>query len=140
MNLLGFVPLPYAARASALAAVAGSGLAVVTWHAFAAQALDLDALVLRIGVLSLAMALFFRAWHRGSLLARALVALGIALCAGGLWMSGSLGALLALDGGVQSWLLPLSSLGLAVLLMLSLLAFMDSRTTGGCAAWASLLL
>jgi hypothetical protein len=138
--LLGVVPLPYAARASALAAVAGSGLAVVSWHAITMGAAGLEAMILRAGVVVLAMALLFRAWHRGSLLARALVALGIALCAGWLWMSGTLGALLVLDSAVHSWLGPVLSVALVVLLMLSMLAFMDSRATGGCQVWAALLL
>ena len=138
--LLGVVPLSYAARASALAAVAGSGLAVVSWYAVMMGAAGLEAMILRAGVVVLAMALLFRAWHRGSLLARALVALGIALCAGWLWMSGTLGALLVLDSAVYSWLGPVLSVALAVLLMLSMLAFMDSRATGGCTVWAALLL
>lgn len=138
--MLGIVPLPYAARALALAAVSGSGMAVVSWHGFTAGAVDVQGLILRSGVLVLAMALLFRAWHRGSLLARALVALGVALCAGWLFMSGMLGALLVLDSAAQSWLGPVLSVALVVLLMLSMLAFMDSRATGGCAAWAGLLL
>lgn len=140
LALLGAVPLPYPARASALAAVAGSGLAVVSWHAFTMGAAGLEALILRTGVVVLAMALLFRAWHRGSLLARALVALGIALCAGWVWMSGTLGALFVLDSAMHSWLGPVLSVALVVLLMLSMLAFMDSRATGGCAVWAALLL
>jgi hypothetical protein len=138
--MLGIVPLPYAARALALAAVSGSGMAVVSWHGFTAGAVDVQGLILHAGVLVLAMALLFRAWHRGSLLARALVALGVALCAGWLFMSGMLGALLVLDSAVQSWLGPVLSVALVVLLMLSMLAFMDSRATGGCAVWAGLLL
>ena len=136
--LLGVVPLPYAARASALAAVAGSGLAVVSWHAFTVGVLGIEGLILRIGVLVLGMALLFRAWHRASLLARALVALGIALCAGWLWMSQTFAALLVLEAAAQSWLGPVLSVALALLLMLSTLAFMDSRTTGGCVVWAGL--
>jgi hypothetical protein len=137
--VLEVVPMAYQARAAALVTVAGSGLTVVTWHRLE-RAGHLEPLVLMIGVTALAMALFFRSWHRASLLARALVALGIALCAGWLWMSGALQQLLVLESHWQAWLPPVLCLPFAVLLLLSLLAFMDSRTTGSCSVWAGLLL
>jgi hypothetical protein len=139
LSLLGIVPLPYQARAAALVTIAGSGLAVVTWSRLE-HAVNLERLVLLVGILVLSMALLFRTWHRASLLARALVALGASVCAGWLVMSGALQRLLVLEAGWQQWLPAVLPLPLAVVLLLSLLAFMDSRSTGGCGAWAGLLL
>ena len=139
LSVLGLAPLAYSARAAALVTVASTGLAVVTWNRHEHGA-SLEALVPMIGALLLATALLFRSWHRASLLARALVALGIALCAGWVWMSGALHRVLVLEGGWQTWLPALLVIPLAILLMLSLLAFMDSRATAGCAAWSGLVL
>jgi len=139
LGLLGLVRMPYQARAAALATVAGSGLAIVTWSRLG-SATDFERLVLLIGVLLLSMALLFRSWHRASLLARALVALGASVCAGWLAMSDGLQKLLILEAGWQRWLPSVLPLPLAIVLLLSLLAFMDSRATGGCVAWAALLL
>jgi hypothetical protein len=131
--------MAYQARAAALVTVAGSGLTVVTWHRID-HAHSLEPLVLMIGVTVLAMALFYRSWHRASLLSRALVVLGVALAGGWLWMSRALQQLLILESQWQQWLPPVLAVPLAILLLLSLLAFMDSRSTGSCSAWAGLLL
>jgi hypothetical protein len=48
--------------------------------------------------------------------------------------------LLVLDSRVQAWFGPVLCVPFALLLLLSLLAFMDSRSTGACAVWAGLLL
>ena len=139
LSVLGVVPMPYAARAMSLATVAGSVLAVVTWHR-TERAQNLDPLILGLGVVVLAMALLFRSWHRASAHARVLVGVGLALCAGWLWSSHGLQRLLVLESNVQAWLLPVLAVPFALLLLLSLLGFMDSGTTGGCALWAALLL
>jgi hypothetical protein len=139
LAMLGLAPMPYQARAAALVTVSGSGLAIVTWTRIE-TATDLERLVVLIGVLVLSMALLFRSWHRASLLARALVALGASVCAGWLAMSDGLQKLLILEAGWQHWLPAVMPLPLAIVLLLALLAFMDSRSTGGCIAWASLLL
>lgn len=139
LALLGVVPLAYAARAAAVMTVAGSGLSVVIWDRLQ-HGEALDPLVPLIGCSLLATALLFRSWHRASLLARALVALGIVLCAGWVWMTGALQRLLVLEGHWQSWLPALLVVPLVILLLLSLLAFMDSRSTGGCALWSALVL
>jgi hypothetical protein len=136
---LGAMPMPYPARAMSLATVAGSVFAVVTWHR-ADRAADLEPVVLGLGVVVLAMALLFRSWHRASWLSRALVGVGLALCAGWLWSSQALQQLLVLDSQFQAWFGPVLCVPFALLLLLSLLAFMDSRSTGACALWAGLLL
>jgi hypothetical protein len=55
-------------------------------------------------------------------------------------VSDGLQKVLILDAGWQRWLPAVLPLPLAIVLLLSLLAFMDSRSTGGCTAWASLVL
>jgi hypothetical protein len=137
--VLSLVPLAYSARAAAFVTVAGIGLGVVTWNRLG-RSVPVASLVPMMGAMLLATALLFRSWHRASLLARALVALGIVLCSGWVWMSGALHRLLVLEGGWQSWLPAVLVVPLAILLMLSLLAFMDSRATAGCTVWSSLLL
>jgi hypothetical protein len=139
LAVLGIVPLAYAARAATVVTVAGSGLSVVIWDRLGHGA-QLDPLVPMIGCSLLATALLFRSWHRASLLARALVALGIALCAGWVWMSGALQRLLVLEGQWQSWLPAVMVVPLLILLLLALLAFMDSRSTGACGLWSALVL
>jgi hypothetical protein len=136
---LGILPMNYPTRAAASATLAASGLIVVIWSELQHQS-ELEPLLLLAGVVILATALLFRSWHRASLLARALVALGIALCTTWIGMSTTLRQLLVLEGSWQHWLPPLLSMPLPVLLLLSLLAFMDSRSTGGAAVWACLLL
>jgi hypothetical protein len=139
LALLGLAPLAYAARAAAVVTIAGSGLAVVIWGRLD-HGSQLDPLVPMIGCSVLATALLFRSWHRASVLARALVALGIALCAGWVWLSGALQRLLVLEGHWQSWLPALLVVPLVILLLLALLAYMDSRSTGACALWSALVL
>jgi hypothetical protein len=136
---LGILPMSYSTRAAATATLGTSGLIVVIWSELQ-QGGELKPLVLLAGVVVLATALLFRGWHRASLLARALVALGIALCTTWVGTSATLHQLLVLEGSWQHWLPPLLSMPLPVLLLLSLLAFMDSRSTGGAAVWACFLL
>ena len=136
---LGLSPMAYAARASAIATVAGSALGVAAFVETTATG-RFEPLVLATGVTVLSAALLFRAWHRASWLARALAAFGIAVCAGYLAMSEALRHLPIVDPSWQAWLPQLLQLLLMLLLFLSLLAFMDARSTGGCDAWAFCLL
>lgn len=132
---LGLVPMAYVSRAAALATVAGAGLGVASF-AEVAETHRVEPLVLVAGVTTLAAGLLFRAWHRASWLSRALVALGIVVCAGFLTMSQTLQRLPIVDPSWQTWLPQVLQLVLVLLLLLSLLAFMDARSTGGCDAWA----
>ena len=136
---LGVLPMSYPTRAAATATLGMSGLIVVIWTQLQQRG-GLKPLVLMTGAVILATALLFRSWHRASLLARALVAVGIALCTTWIGMNATLHQLLVPEGTWQHWLPPLLSMPLPVLLLLSLLAFMDSRSTGGAAVWACLLL
>ncbi len=138
--LLGLPRMPYAARASAVTAVAGSGLALVLWTEELARATQPDALVLTIAVALLATGLFLRGWHRASNLARALVAIGLLAGACYLAIDDALRSLTVFDTEWQSWVPRLMSVCFGLLLMLALLAFMDSRTTGGCGVWGACML
>jgi hypothetical protein len=136
---LGILPMSYSTRAAASATLGTSGLIVVIWTELQHRS-ELKPLLLMAGVVILATALLFRSWHRASLLARGLVALGIALCTTWVGVSATLNQLLVLERSWEHWLPPLLAMPLPVLLLLSLLAFMDSRSTGGAAVWGCLLL
>ncbi|MFI5306026.1 MAG: hypothetical protein ACHQ53_01660 [Polyangiales bacterium] len=137
--VLALLPIDYAARAALVAVVSGAALALAAL-AMLDGAVSLQPLALMIGVTVLATALLFRSWHRASVLARGLVALGLVVCGGWLWLSGSLPRLLILEGEWQRFLQPVLAIPFTIVLLLSLLAFMDSRSTGACVAWAGSLL
>jgi len=138
LALLGLPPMPYAGRASAVVTVAATGLALVLW-ADAGTAGGVPTIILTIAVATLATGLYFRAWHRASVIARMIVTLGVLTGATFLWMSGDLADLTVFDTAWQSWLPRLMGLSFGILLLLSLLAFMDARSTGGAAVWATFL-
>jgi hypothetical protein len=139
LALLGLPRMPYAARAGAIATVAATGLAVVLWAEMGGDQ-GPRAVVLTLTVTLLAAGLFFRAWHRASALSRFMVSLGILLGASFLWMSGGWSELTMMDTAWQSWAPRLVSFPFGILLMLSLLSFMNARTTAGAAAWATFVL
>jgi hypothetical protein len=136
---LGVIRMAYQTRAAATGAIAGAGLLVTTWNRLHHGA-ELEGVVLLLGVTLLGTALVFRGWHRGSALARWLVVIGIAVCTTWLATSGGIEQLVAPANDWQVWLGPVLALMLVVVLLLSLLAFMDSRSTGACGGWAGLLL
>jgi hypothetical protein len=139
LALLGLPPMPYPGRASAVATVAGTALALVLWTD-AGTADGLATVLLTTSVVLLATGLYFRAWHRASMLARFIVSAGVLSGAAFLWMRGDVADLTLFDTAWQSWLPRLVGLGFGILLMLSLLAFMDARSTGGASVWASFVL
>jgi hypothetical protein len=139
LALLGLPKMPYTARAGAVATVSATGLAVVLWAEMGGDQ-GPHAVVLTLTVTLLAAGLFFRAWHRASALSRFMVALGILLGASFLWMSGVFNQLTMLDTAWQSWAPRLVGFPFGILLMLSLLSFMNARTTAGAAAWATFVL
>ncbi|MBN1656198.1 MAG: hypothetical protein JXA30_20685 [Deltaproteobacteria bacterium] len=134
LTALGLPSMPYAPRAAAIFAISASTLGVVTWIHVVTMGAAAEVVEI-IGVVILGAALRFRAWHRASITARVLVAVGIAACVSWLGMSGWLKDFTTLDPAWQSWLPTLIRAPIALLLMLSLLAFMDARTTGGCGIW-----
>lgn len=139
LGLLGLPPMPYAARAWAVVMVSGSALSLLLWSNVDGHA-NGESTLLTVVVTVLAAGLYFRAWHRGSNLARALVLCGTLGGATFLWTSGALSDLTMLDTAWQSWAPRLLGVPFGMLLMLALLAFMDARTTGGTSVCATALL
>jgi hypothetical protein len=140
LGLLGisFLSLTYAARAAAALAVSGVAFVMMlSWRLSIVQ--RPDDVLLAVTVISLSSALWLRAWHRGSNLSRYLVAGG--LTGAGLWttLAGNQG-LLSLNWAMGSWLPAVTWVLFVILALLSLLAFMDKRTTGACDLWAVALL
>lgn len=135
LALLGLPPMPYPGRASAVTTVSATGLALVLWTD-ATRPGGMGNITLTLAVTLLATGLLYRSWHRASLLSRALVGIGVLACAVFLWMSGDVAHLTLIDTSWQSWLPRLVGLSFGILLMLSLLAFMDARSTGGSAVWS----
>jgi hypothetical protein len=140
LSLLGlsFLRISYAARAAMAMAVAALSFSMVTLWRTSIMGKP-DDLVLAFTVVGLSTALWLRAWHRGSRLARYLVAGSLVPALGWAAWSGS-GNLLSLDWDLQSWLPPLTWVVFFILCLLSLLAFMDKHTSGACDVWATCLL
>jgi hypothetical protein len=139
LSLLGLPPMPYSGRASAVTTVSATGLALLLWSD-APNPGGASRIMLTAAIALLGSGLLFRAWHRASTLSRFIVASGIGLACLFLWLSGELSDLTLVDTAWQSWLPRVVALTLALLLLLSLLAFMDARSTGGAAVWAGFIL
>src|SRR5690606_31228985 len=73
---LGRLKLSYALRAAAVAATAGVPLLTITWHRLRHGASPTEVLLVA-STTCLPAALYFRAWYRGSLTARALVSVAL---------------------------------------------------------------
>jgi hypothetical protein len=96
--------------------------------------------LLGLGVAGLSGALFFRAEHRASRVARVLVGVGIAACATWMAVSGVLASAVVRSWHWQAWVPAALAVSLVGLLCLSLLAFMAPSSGGGCRAWGASLL
>lgn len=139
LAVLGLPPMPYQGRAAAVTTVSATGLVMLLWSD-ATEPKGATRVMLTAAVTLLASGLLFRAWHRASGLARLIVAMGVLLASLFLWISGDLADLTLVDTEWQSWLPRLVALTFAMLLTLSLLAFMDARSTGGSTVWAASVL
>ncbi len=133
--LLCAVPMRYAVRATGVFAVTALGLAAATFVRLAYGTPATSGL-LALGAMVLAGGLFFRAVYRASKRARATVALGIALLVTWIVMAGGFSQLTHLDPGWQTWAPAAMRVGWGLLLVLSLLAFMEQGSTGGAQVWA----
>lgn len=136
LTTLGVVPMAYLARAAALWLFAALGMFAANLIHFSGSH-DGGPLGLLTAVVLLGQGLHFRAWHRASRAARALVALGIITGIAWLAAMGSIADLSVLTGGWREWGPLVMEVPFGILLMLSLLSFMDARTTAGCGAWAA---
>ncbi|MET0385305.1 MAG: hypothetical protein ABW321_05065 [Polyangiales bacterium] len=139
LALLGLPPMPYSGRASAVTTISASSLVLLLCGDNNGPG-SASRVMLTVSVTLLAAGLYFRAWHRASGLSRFIVASGLILATLFLWLGGGLADLTLSDTTWQSWLPRLLGLAFGMLLLLSLLAFMDARSTGGAAVWASSIL
>jgi hypothetical protein len=139
LALLGLPPMPYSGRASAVSTVSATALALLFWSDGPSEG-GASRAMLTVAVNLLATGLLFRSWHRASLVARVIVGAGIALSSLHLWLSHELQELTLADVTWQSWLPRIVVLVFCLLLLLSLLAFMDARSTGGASVWAAFIL
>lgn len=137
LGLLGVAPIAPLARATSLSALSALGLGASVLMIGTQLGPPTRFLALLATTMLLSLGLHYRAWHRASALARVLVALGIA--AGVAWLATAAGdaSVSGLDGNYRIWLPQVFMMPFGLLLMLSLLAFMDGRTTGGCGTWAA---
>ena len=139
LALLGLPPMPYSGRASAVSTVSATALALLFWSDGPSEG-GASRVMLTVAVNLLATGLLFRSWHRASVVARIIVGAGIALSSLHLWLSGEFHELTLSDITWQSWLPRIVVLVFCILLLLSLLAFMDARSTGGASVWAAFVL
>jgi hypothetical protein len=122
-----------------VATISVTALALLSWTDTVSAGSG-SRLMLTVAVILLAAGLLFRSWHRASPVARCIVGAGIALASLHMWLGGELDQLTLTDIAWQSWLPRIVGLSFGALLLLSLLAFMDARSTAGAAVWASLVL
>jgi hypothetical protein len=133
---LGFVPIPYGVRAIAAFVV---GLAAAAAGAAFHPSVPATEASLALLVIGLGASLRLREYYRASRVARVLVATFVVAMATWLFASGSGSALFDIAPRWEGWAPTLVYAVLVVLLFLSLLAFMEPATRGGCHLWASLL-
>jgi hypothetical protein len=139
IGLVGVLPVRYALRASLRISAAVSGLVLaLVWRVLEGD--TPTAPLLSMSVVVLAAGLLFRSSYRASRSARWLTAGGIALSVLWVAISGSVDMLLAIGPEWQSFGPASMRVVVFVLLLLSLLAFMDEATTGACAVWGAALL
>jgi hypothetical protein len=130
----GVVPLTPQLRGAALATVGAAGAGWVGWQlAVAGDSLAAPLLVL-CATLS-ASALYFRAAHRTSKLARVLAGLGLFATAGWLVLTGGLDSMVVESLSWQAWIEPVLHTLLGLLVALTILSFLDPTGHGG--AWVA---
>ena len=135
MVTLALTPMSYRGRAIMLFMVGTVATGVALWQQ-AIHAIAPGGVILAAAAILLSGSLLFRAYYRGASLARVAVTLGV--LALGTWfvLSGGHESLVMLDGNWHSWAPASTQMTLALLALLSLMAFMDSSTRGGSHVWA----
>ncbi len=132
--LAGALPLNAERRGVALAILGLAGTGCAGWMRM--EGGHDPAALLLVGCITLsASALFFRAAHRTSRFARTLVGVGLAATAAWLVLTGSLDALVVESLAWQDWISPASRIVLGLVVVATLLTFVDPTGHGG--AWAA---
>lgn len=132
--LLGAVPLRPQIRGVGLALIAVAGTALAASMRVGGDVEPAAPLLVGCVTLS-ASALFFRAAHRTARFARALVGIGLAATAAWLVLTGGLEALVVESLAWHHWIFPSLRLLLGLLVVSSLLTFLDPTGDGG--AWVA---
>lgn len=141
--LIGLLPVAYVVRAGVVFAV-GAGLGAVTLVGAAdpGAAGVVRAILLAALAVTLPAGLLVRSNYCGSRVGRGLTALGIVLAVAWLAALGTSGLAAGFDGrgGAPALGAAAARVLLALVCLLALLAFMSPASTGGCRAWATLVL
>jgi len=130
----GIAPLSPNVRGATLATVGTLGAVCVGW--MSANTSQRSGTALLIACITLTVsALFFRAAHNRSILARVLVGVGLLATGGWLVLTGGLDELVVQTMAWQSWVEPVSRVALTLIGVLTLLTFLDPSGPGG--AWTA---
>jgi hypothetical protein len=136
---LSAAPVRYAVRASGVLVLALAGLAGATALRLVTGAAP-ESPVLAVGAVVLAGGLLFRARYRASWLARVTSGVGMCLVMGWFVLAGGVDGFAHISTEWSGWAPILTRAGFGLLLLLSLLAFMGSNSTGGSGVWAAAVL
>ena len=136
---LAIAPLSYAQRALGMLSMSLVGVAIGAIHRLG-EADPFLSLLLTSGTLVLGGGLLMRHTYRAARLARIVVAAGIGAMT--LWfvLSGGFETLAYFEPAWQSWAPAIPKVLLGITVLLSLLSFMDERSTAGARVWATMLL
>lgn len=132
-------PMSYGRRGFTVAGIVAAGLVATVWARLAEGAAPATPL-LAVGTVLLGGGLLFRAAWRASHTARLVVALGMAAVAVWFGWAGGILGMTNLDMAWQSWAPAVLRVGFVLLLLFSLLAFMDATSTAGARVWGGWLL
>ena len=139
MATLALTPLSYRARAISLGLAGAVATGVALWQQNVHD-LSPEGIILAGATILLSGALLFRAYYRGARLSRFAVALGVSALGAWFVVSGGHESLVMLEGHWQSWAPAVSHIGIGLIGLLALMAFMESSTRGGAHVWAGALL
>lgn len=132
--IAGGVPIAAQVRGVAIGVLGVAGTSVAGWMRMTDGHEPAAPLLVACITLS-ASALFFRAAHRTSRLARTLVGIGLGATACWLLVTGGLDALVVQTLAWEDWIFPVSRLLLGLVIVAALLTFLDPTGHGG--AWVA---